>query len=82
MCYGRSPTFSAAFAYESVLVLARTLEQTCGRVEGLPEALTAIEALEGVQGLISIDEYGDVKRDVYIVRISQGSFRVIHTLLP
>ncbi len=80
--YGRSPTFSAAFAYEAVLVLARALEQTRGRAEGLPEALTAIEALDGIQGVISINEYGDVERDVYIVQVNQGSFRVIHTLSP
>ncbi len=80
--YGRSPTFSAAFAYEAVLVLAHALEQTVGRAAGLGDALVAIEALEGVQGLISINAYGDVERDVYIIRVDQGNFEVIHTISP
>jgi branched-chain amino acid transport system substrate-binding protein len=78
--YGRQPTFSAAFSYEAVLVLARALEETGGQASGLPEALTAVKDLEGVQGPISMDEYGDVERDVYITIVRKGQFEIIHTI--
>ena len=30
----------------------------------------------------SINEYGDVKREVYIVQIKDGHFEVIDTIIP
>jgi hypothetical protein len=46
----------------------------------LPEALVGIEGLEGVQGIISVDQYGDVKRDVYIAVVRNGRFEIIETI--
>ncbi len=78
--YGRQPTFSAAFSYETVLVLANALAETNGQAEGLPEALVTTKNLAGVQGTISMDGYGDVKRDVYIAVVKDRQFEVINTI--
>ena len=80
--YKRPPDLASAHSYEAVLVLAQALEQTRGQATGLPQALSTIKNLQGVQGLISIDAYGDVMRDVYIVRVESGQFKVIQTISP
>ncbi len=80
--YNRQPGLATSHAYEAVLVLAHALEQTNGQAKNLPQALTAINNLQGVQGTISIDEYGDVIREVYIVQVKDGQFEVIDTIIP
>ena len=80
--FGREPRLGASHTYEAVLVLAHALEQTGGRAEGLPDALVSIRDLPGVQGSITIDEYGDVKREIYVVRAENGVFRVVDTIFP
>lgn len=80
--YKRPPGLSAVYAYESVLVLAHALEQTGGRAAGLADTLTTIRGFEGAQGPISLDEYGDVIRDVYMVMIQGGEFQLIGTISP
>jgi branched-chain amino acid transport system substrate-binding protein len=75
--YNRTPDFSAAFAYETVLLLAKGLEQTGGKREGLPEALATVQDLPGVQGTISMNEYGDAKRGIYIAAIENGTYKVV-----
>jgi branched-chain amino acid transport system substrate-binding protein len=78
--YNRTPDFSAAYAYEGVLVLAEALKQTGGKAEGLPEALVNIKDLPGVQGSISMNEYGDAKRSFYVAVVEDGQFQVIDTV--
>jgi len=80
--YNREPEFGAAYAYESVLVLAHALKQTQSKAQGLPQALTKINNLAGVQGPITINQYGDARREVYIVEVENGQFKVIDTILP
>lgn len=80
--FKREPTFHAAYGYEAMLVLAEALKHTQGQASGLPDALSSIRNFPGVQGTISIDAYGDVSRDVYIVRISNGQFQVVATIPP
>lgn len=78
--FRRKATFPAMYSYESVLVLAEALKQTNGQAKDLPQALLKINNLEGVQGKISFDEYGDVKRDTYIVVVKNGQFQLLDTI--
>jgi len=80
--YHRPPSFAAAYGYEAVLVLAEGLKQTGGTADGLPEALTAVQRMPGVQGEISIDSYGDVQRDAYIAAVKNHQFEVIDIIPP
>lgn len=78
--FGRPPALGASHAYEAVLVLVEALKRTKGQREGLPDALSKVQDLPGLQGLISMDEYGDVQRDFYIVRVEDRQFKVISTI--
>ncbi|GAK52194.1 extracellular ligand-binding receptor [Candidatus Moduliflexus flocculans] len=80
--FKREPTFHAAYGYEAMLVLAEALKHTQGQTSGLPDALSSIRNFPGVQGLISMNAYGDVSRDVYIVRVSNGQFEIVATIPP
>jgi len=80
--YKREPSFHATYGYEAMLVLADALRRTQGQTAGLLDALSNLHHFPGIQGEISIDTYGDVNRDVYIVRIHNGQFQVIHTIPP
>ncbi len=80
--YNRSPDFGAVYAYEAVQVLAQALRQTGGQTDGLPEAIKSVRDVTGVQGLISLDEFGDVKREVYMTRVENGQFEMIKAIAP
>lgn len=80
--YGRQPTLLASNGYEAVLVLAHALKQTQGRAQGLPEALVTVKNLEGVYSPISLDEYGDVKRDFYIAVVKDRAFEIVDIISP
>lgn len=80
--YHREPGLAASHSYEVVLVLAEALGQTGGRAAGLREALSSVRGLQGVQGIINIDEHGDVKRDVYILRVEEERFKLVSTIHP
>jgi branched-chain amino acid transport system substrate-binding protein len=78
--FRRQPAFAAAYGYEAVLVLAEALRHTGGTAQGLPAALTGINNFQGVQGLITINEFGDVERDTYIAVVKNGAFHTINTV--
>jgi len=80
--YNRSPSLAASHAYEAIMVLAKALETTAGQARGLAEALTHINDFKGIQGSISIDQYGDVQRDVFIAKVHNGQFEIINTITP
>ena len=70
--YGYSPNYAAMQTYEAVLVLAEALRQTKGTSDGLPEALGNIRDLQGLNSTISMDEFGDVVRPVYLFQVQDG----------
>ncbi len=74
--YHREPISAAIWSYESVLVLAYALEQTGGKIDGLPQALLSVKNLEGIHGSITLDEYGDAIRDTGIAVVKDGQFVV------
>ncbi|MBN2499409.1 MAG: ABC transporter substrate-binding protein [Anaerolineales bacterium] len=78
--YNRAPGSTAAYGFEAVILLVEGLRQTEGQAEGLPEALTSIKNLAGVQSGISLDQYGDVSRDVFIDAVINRQFVTIATI--
>lgn len=70
--YGRQPNFSAVNHYEAALLVLAALR---GRGKGtLLEALGAIRTLEGLQGVIELDEFGDATRPLVLLEARNGSF--------
>jgi branched-chain amino acid transport system substrate-binding protein len=80
--YSRNPSLGASHGYESLLALAEALRSTNGRGKDLAPALLKINNLQGVQGLISFNEYGDILRDIYITEIRNGQFVTIDVITP
>lgn len=77
--FGWKPGFAAAFAYESVTVLAEALRRNEGRREGLERALVRGQTLEGIIGPFILDETGDVRRPAFITRIQDGRLKTVAT---
>lgn len=72
--FKRAPQLGTSQAYEIVMLLAECLKVTGGESAGLREALYAVRDFPGVLGPITFDAYGDVQREVYILRIENGQF--------
>lgn len=75
--FGWQPNFAAAFAYESVLVLAEGLKATGGSARGLAQALGKIGRIQGVIGEFTLDANGDVRRETFITTITGGRFATV-----
>ena len=80
--FNRAPEFGAAYGYEAVMVLAEALHKTGGSAEGLENALVDIRQYAGVQSPIQLDKNGDCVRSLYVMRIEEGAYRVVATILP
>ncbi len=78
--YRRQPLLGTSQAYEMVLVLAEALKKTGGKSAGLPQALLELNDFPGVLGPITFDEFGDVHREVYIMRVEDGQIREQHII--
>ncbi|MCV6638952.1 ABC transporter substrate-binding protein [Candidatus Albibeggiatoa sp. nov. NOAA] len=78
--YRQNPSYGAAYGFETVTILAHALRQTHGQSQGLPQALLGIKKLPAIQGNISIDAYGDIQRDLYIMQVKNGQFKLVHTV--
>lgn len=73
--FGWPPNFAAAYSYEAVVLLAKALEKTGGRRQGLESALVSLGPVAGVIGEFTLDPCGDVSRDNFLVTIKNGRFR-------
>lgn len=72
--FGTQPSFFSALGYEAAGYLATGLERTGGSRFGLRQALRDIRAFEGLMGTISLDEFGDARRTLYIEKVRGGRF--------
>ena len=78
--FGREPNFAAAQGYETMMLLANALQKTGGDPQGLPQALVKIKDFAGLDGLISLDAYGDAHRSIYLIRVQNGRLVTAATL--
>jgi len=76
--YGSEPSFASCLAYESVKVLADAIA-ACGSADPvvLRRYLITQRVFDGLNGLITFDEFGDVDRPVYMYRITDGQFQIV-----
>lgn len=80
--FGDTPSFGAALAYDSAMVLAEGLKKARGKSEGLRQALIHVHDYSGLMGTFSFDEFGDVKRSCYIGSIRNQKFTNLDKLIP
>jgi len=79
--FGAAPTFAAGESYEAALILFRALEKTQGSANGLVEALRDTKNSPGLISNISLNEFGDVVRDKFILAVQDGEF-VTRLIIP
>jgi branched-chain amino acid transport system substrate-binding protein len=80
--YGQFPTFAAAMSYETTYFLTQALRQTKGQTQGLKEALEQVGTMRGLCEDIVMDEYGDVLRTLYLIRVQGGTFTLLDEISP
>lgn len=78
--FGYEPNFGAMQAYEAMMLLARALQQTHGKADGLPDALRSLENVVVLGDPITMDAYGDVIRPVYWIRVENGQLATLGRL--
>ncbi len=71
--YGESPDFSAIYSYDAMKALIKAISESKSLEPKIVKTkLLEISKYEGLQGLYSIDAYGDVNRDYHTFRIIDG----------
>ncbi len=78
--YAQEPVFTAIYGYEVVQVLAEALKRTKGRADGLPDALTGLSNVTTLTSSVTLDQYGDTLRPLFIQRIEHGQFITIRRI--
>jgi branched-chain amino acid transport system substrate-binding protein len=78
--YGVRPGLLAPKTYDIVYILASGLSETGGSSQGLKEQLIQTRDYKGVDGLITIDEFGDALGNLYIAQVNLGQIEIIDTL--
>jgi len=73
--YGRTPNFSAVNHYEAALFLFEGLRISARDGVDIVSALRTVERLDGLQAEITIDEYGDAGRALFLLEVRGGAFR-------
>lgn len=77
--FGYEPNFAAGAAYDAAVLALDALDATGGDVTALPAALVG-RKVQGVFGEFTLDEYGDVSRGAFILRLINGEL-VTHDLI-
>lgn len=71
---GGSMNFSTVHGYEAAHLLFRALKETDGRRKGLHNALINGGPFSGLYSDFELDEFGDVKRDSFLMTVKDGKF--------
>ncbi len=69
------PTYYSANAYDAANMLYAALRASSYQAEGVKDALYKIKNFEGVSGVMSFDNNGDVTKEVSLKVVRNGSFR-------
>ncbi len=72
--FGRIPDLYAANGYDAAYLCKIAIERGGYNAEGIKEALYGIKGYEGVNGLISFDENGDVEKPLTFKKVEDGEF--------
>jgi branched-chain amino acid transport system substrate-binding protein len=75
--FAQEPAFTATYGYEVIQVLAAALSLTHGDPDGLAEALTSLSDIPTLTSTVTINEYGDILRPLFIQSVMDGHFVTI-----
>lgn len=75
--YGRQPDFASMYNYETVMLLARALDQVPGaKGEELKMIILSHNPHQGLQSPYTLDRFGDVSRPLYLLTVTDGRLMV------
>ncbi len=74
--YGQEPNFVAAHCYDAVMLIAQVMERVGFSATEIRPVLAETKSYEGVTGVISFDENGDVIKPVDIKAVKDGKFQM------
>ena len=69
--FGQDPDFASVYAYEAALLLINALSESTNPAK-LKDIILKQAKLDGLQGEITFDKYGDAQRKTSIVKIKDG----------
>lgn len=73
--YGSEPTFSSILSYESLMLVAQSIELSKTlNPSDLKNAIVQTGQFQGLQGTLFIDPFGDIERRIYLYQIQHGKF--------
>jgi branched-chain amino acid transport system substrate-binding protein len=75
--YNKKPSVFATQGYELGKILIQNL-QNSSDIATLKKRILDIEKYSGLQGNIIFDKYGDIKRDYFMMKVIDKSFKKIH----
>lgn len=77
--FGYEPSFAAVLAYEAAKLLIAGLERN-SRGSDLKDTIERLGPQQGLQGMISINRFGDAERATFLAVIREGRFTVVEGL--
>lgn len=73
------PSIFAAQAYEAAKIIVEVLKKD-SNLKNFKKNLFKIKEFEGLQGKISFDKYGDIKRDYFLMKIKNEKYESIRSI--
>lgn len=74
--FGENPTFASILSYDAVIIATAAIQEArSDSPMEVKEALLRIGKFSGLQGIIQIDNYGDVESGYYLHRVKNGKFK-------
>ena len=70
--YKVDPSSSAIQTWDAMLLAYTVIEKAKGIPGDISKTLRATRVFEGLSGPITLDEYGDAQRDLYLQRVSKN----------
>lgn len=81
--YAKNPDIAASLGYDVAMIIIHSLEEINFETDKLNDALYKIKDFEGITGKTTFDEYGDVKKSIFIKAIKgDGTINVIELFEP
>ncbi len=74
--FGYDAGFASAHAYDSANVLFEALRENSDPAS-LKETIRDKSVFEGLQAALKFDEFGDIERDLFLMTVRDGQFRII-----
>ena len=74
--FGSAPSFATTLAYDAASFLFAGLEENPSRT-GLKETLLTLGSFPGLQSEMTVNQYGDVERKLFLTVIENGQFEVV-----